>query len=411
LLRPAPTVAVIGAGPAGLMAAETLAKAGVRVIVYDKMAAPGRKFLLAGRGGLNLTHSEDLETFLVRYGSAEGRLRAAIEAFPPSALRAWCEELGQPTFAGTSGRIFPRTMKASPLLRAWLRRLTASNVTLKLRHQWLGWDFGGKLLFGSPDGKISVDASAAVFSLGGASWPRLGSDGEWTSTFAGHGIAVSPLKPSNCGFAADLTEQFLARFEGEPLKGIELQFEGVRVRGEAVVTKTGLEGGAVYALSSRLRDAIDAAGEAHLVIDLRPNLPVEVLEAALSKANPKQSMANVLKKAAKLPPVAAGLVQEVAHRNGPSLRTLGPRALAALVKHVPVRLVAVAPIERAISSAGGVPFEALDERFMLRKKPGVFIAGEMLDWEAPTGGYLLQACFSTGAGAANGVLAWLHPDP
>jgi uncharacterized flavoprotein (TIGR03862 family) len=410
LLGPAQTVAVIGAGPAGLMAAETLARAGVQVTVYERMPAPGRKFLLAGRGGLNLTHSEDLQKFLVRYGSTERKLRAAIEAFPPSALQAWCEELGQPTFVGTSGRIFPRAMKASPILRAWLRRLAALNVTFKLHHQWLGWDSGGKLLFGTPDGEISADAPAAVFALGGASWPRLGSDGSWTSIFAGQGIAVRPLKPSNCGFAADLTEQFLVRFEGEPLNGFELQFEGVRVRGEAVVTKTGLEGGAVYALSSQLRDAIDAAGEAHLVIDLRPNQPAETLEASFSKANPKESMANVLRKAAKLPPVAAGLVQEVAHRNGQSLRTLGPKMLAVLVKHVPVRLVAVAPIEGAISSAGGVSFNELDEQFMLCSKPGVFIAGEMLDWEAPTGGYLLQACFSTGVAAAKGALAWLHSE-
>jgi uncharacterized flavoprotein (TIGR03862 family) len=412
LPHPAQTVAVIGAGPAGLMAAETLARAGIRVTIYDRMPSPGRKFLLAGRGGLNLTHGEDLEKFLTHYGSAARKLKTAIEAFPPSALRAWCEGLGQPTFVGTSGRIFPVAMKASPLLRAWLRRLAALSVTFKLRHDWLGWDSGGRLLFGAPDGQMSAGASAVVFALGGASWPRLGSDGGWASIFAGQGIAVRPLKPSNCGFAADFTEPFLARFEGEPLKGIELEFEGLRVRGEAVVTKPGLEGGAVYALSSRLRDAIEAAGEARLVIDLRPNQPVEALEAALSKANPRQSMANVLRKAAKLPPVAAGLIQEAAHRAGHSLRPLDPAGLAVLMKTVPVRLIAAAPIEKAISSAGGVSFTELDEQFMLRAKPGVFVAGEMLDWEAPTGGYLLQACFSTGMAAAKGVLAWLlsrHP--
>ncbi|MBI4725509.1 MAG: TIGR03862 family flavoprotein, partial [Rhodomicrobium sp.] len=317
--------AVIGAGPAGLMAAETLARHGVSVTVYDRMPSPGRKFLLAGRGGLNLTHSEELERFLCRYGAAAPRLKNAIEAFPPSALRAWCEELGQPTFVGTSGRVFPSAMKASPLLRAWLARLRDLNVEFKLRHRWAGWDREGRFKFETPDGPITVTASAAIFALGGASWPRLGSDGHWAEVFAGQGIAVSPLKPSNCGFAADFSDVFRERFEGQPLKGIELHFQGKSVRGEAVVTKSGLEGGAIYALSPLLRDAIDAAGEAVLAIDLRPGLSAAALEKALSRPREKQSLSNFLRKAAKLSPVAVGLLREAVHRNGdlPSMSAKG----------------------------------------------------------------------------------------
>lgn len=400
-------VAVIGAGPAGLMAAEVLAREGARVSIYDSMATPGRKFLLAGRGGLNLTHSEDLPRFLSRYGEAEPHLRGPIEAFPPSALIAWCEGLGQPTFVGTSGRVFPRAMKASPLLRAWLARLNALGVDFRPRHRWMGWDDGGRPLFEAPGGRAAIDGGAAIFALGGASWPRLGSDGHWTAIFAEAGITVSPLKPSNCGFAAEFSDHFRARFEGQPIKGAEFGHGGVKVRGEAVVTKTGLEGGAIYALSPRLRDAIERDGPITLSIDLRPAATVAELEAALSQPRGKQSLSNVFRKAAKLPPVAAGLLQEAAHRDGKPLAARSPAELAALIKAAPVRLTAASPIERAISSAGGVAFSEVDERFMLRKKLGVFIAGEMLDWEAPTGGYLLQGCFSTGAAAARGVLAYL----
>jgi uncharacterized flavoprotein (TIGR03862 family) len=399
--------AVIGAGPAGLMAAEILARAGVSVTLFDRMPAPGRKFLLAGRGGLNLTHSEELERFLARYREAAPWLREAIEAFPPAALRAWCEELGQETFVGTSGRVFPKAMKSSPLLRAWLRRLEALNVAFKPRHRWAGWDAEGGLLFDTPDGCVQAAADAAIFALGGASWPRLGSDGHWTAHFAGRGIAVSPLKPANCGFATELSDLYRARFEGQPLKGIELHFEGASARGDAVVTKAGLEGGAIYALSAPLRDAIERDGEAFLTIDLRPGLAVAELERALAKPRGKQSFSNVLRKAVKLSSAAAGLLQEAAFRAGAPLASWTPAALAALVKAVPVRLTATAGIERAISTAGGIAFAELDGRFMLRSMPGTFAAGEMLDWEAPTGGYLLQACFSTGAAAARGALEWL----
>jgi uncharacterized flavoprotein (TIGR03862 family) len=392
---------VIGAGPAGLIAAETLARAGVSVTVYDRMPSPGRKFLLAGRGGLNLTHSEPLERFLSRYGDAAPKLRAAIEAFPPSALRAWCEGLGQETFIGTSGRVFPKAMKASPLLRAWLARLSGLNVAFRPRHCWAGWDRDGALVFATPDGRLSVSANVTIFALGGASWPRLGSDGHWTNFFAEQGISVTPLRPSNCGFAADFSTSFRTTFEGEPLRGIALHFAGVSVRGEAVITEAGIEGGAVYALSAKLREEINRAGQATLLIDLRPGLPMDDLTKALSKPRGKQSISTFLRKAVKLSPTATGLLHEaVDHRNGLRLSSLAPESLAALIKGVSVRLTAAAPIARAISTAGGVAFEDIDERFMLRARPGVFVAGEMLDWEAPTGGYLLQACFSMGIAAA-----------
>ncbi len=402
------TAAIIGAGPAGLMAAEVMARDGIAVTVYDHMPTPGRKFLMAGRGGLNLTHSEELQRVLSRYGKAEPYLRPAIEAFPPSALIAWCEGLGQPTFTGTSGRVFPRAMKASPLLRAWLARLRSLNVRFQPRHRWLGWGKHGELQFKTPGGRVAVEADATVFALGGASWPRLGSDGHWTAIFEQAGIAVSPLKPSNCGFVADFSSLFRDRFEGQPLKGVEFGFGGEKVRGEAIVTRIGLEGGAIYAISPSLRDAIESDGEAILTIDLRPTMTVRDLEAALSKPREKQSLSNFLRKAGKLPPFATGLLHEAARQGEQPLAAATPAQLASLIKNIPVRLTATAPIERAISTAGGVPFTELDDSFMLRPKPGVFIAGEMLDWEAPTGGYLLQGCFSTGVAAARGAFAWLR---
>ena len=389
------------------MAAEVLAAEGVAVSVYDHMPAPGRKFLMAGRGGLNLTHSEDPPRFLSRYGEAAPHLRAAIEAFPPPALIAWCEGLGQPTFVGTSGRVFPCAMKASPLLRTWLARLRSLNVAFRPRHRWIGWDEAERLRFETPDGCLAVEAAVTILALGGASWPRLGSDGHWTAIFATAGIPVSPLKPSNCGFMAEFSDRFRERFEGQPLKGAEFRFGGETVRGEAVVTRIGLEGGAIYALSPKLRDAIERDGDAVLKIDLRPGVNGATLEASLSKPREKQSLSNFLRKTAKLEPAAIGLLQEAAWREGKPLAAATPADLAARIKTVPVRLIAAAPIEHAISTAGGVPFEELDDRFMLLSKPGVFVAGEMLDWEAPTGGYLLQGCFSTGAAAARGALAWL----
>ncbi len=400
-------VAVIGGGPAGLMAAEVLTNDGARVTLYERMPSAGRKFLLAGRGGLNLTHGEELERLLARYGAATPRLRAAIAAFPPASVRAWCEGLGQVTFVGSSGRVFPQALKASPLLRAWLRRLDAAGIAFKPRHLWVGWDAAGELIFDAPAGRVAVHADATVLALGGASWPRLGSDGGWVAAMAKAGINVSPLLPANCGFMAEWSDVLSSRFEGQPLKRIEISFADRTARGEAMITRSGLEGGAVYALSAPLRAAIAAHGEAVIHIDLRPDIAVTGLEQRLRAPRGKQSLATFLRKTVALAPVAVGLLNEAAMASPQRLSALEPQALAGLIKAVPVRLNGLAPLASAISTAGGIAFEEVDEGFMLRGRPGVFVAGEMLDWEAPTGGYLLQATFSTGAAAARGALDWL----
>ena len=388
------------------MAAEIAARGGAAVTVFDRMPSVGRKFLLAGRGGLNLTHGEDLAQFLRRYGDAAKHLHPAIEAFPPAAVRAWCEVLGQPTFIGSSGRVFPQSMKASPLLRAWLARLRASGIVFGLRHRWKGWDHDGRLVFDTPGGTVKIVANATVLALGGASWPKLGSDGNWQGFLRAAGIDLSPLVPANCGFIAGWSEIFGERYQGQALKGIELYFGERQVRGEAIVTRAGLEGGAVYALSGLLRDAIASHGEAVLHIDLRADTAEEKLEKQLGAPRRKQSFSTFLRKAAGLSPTAIGLVQEAA---GPAkASSMNAGELARLVKRLPVCLTATAPIARAISSAGGIKFDGIDANFMLRKKPGVFVAGEMLDWEAPTGGYLMQACFATGAAAGRGALARLE---
>lgn len=401
-------VAVIGAGPAGLMAAEMIAQGGAQVTIYDAMPSVGRKLLMAGRGGLNLTHSEALPAFLTRYGAAMPRLAPAIEAFSPDNLRAWSEALGQPTFVGSSGRVFPQAFKASPLLRAWLRRLDGLGVQLALRHRWTGWDDDGRLLLATPDGQRGVDARATVLALGGASWPRLGSDGAWVEILAAKGVRVAPLRAANSGFTVGWSEIYKNRFEGQPLKGVALSFGAHTVRGEAMITRTGIEGGAVYALSSLLREAIIATGEAMLQVALRPDADAAELAARLEAPRGKQSLSTFLRKTGHLSPVAIGLLQEAAIASGVSLASLSPASLAGLINAVPVRLNGVAPIVRAISSAGGISFGELDTGFMISRLPGVFAAGEMLDWEAPTGGYLLQASFATGAGAGRGVLKWLE---
>ena len=404
---PKTEVAVIGAGPAGLMAAEVLARGGARVTVFDAMPSAGRKLLMAGRGGLNLTHSEPMPAFLARYREAMPHLAAVIAAFPPSALRDWSQALGQPTFIGSSGRVFPKAFKASPLLRAWLRRLDASGVQFKLRHRWTGWDANGRLLFQAPDGQRAVDADATVLALGGASWPRLGSDGAWVDTLAAKGVTISPLKSANSGFIVAWSDIFRDRFEGQPLKGVALTLGANTIRGEATVTSTGIEGGAIYMLSADLREAIAASGQATLRIALRPDLEMNDLLAPLSAPRGKQSFSNFLRKAAQLPPVAIGLLQEAAMASGVALSSLPPADLARLVNDVPIKLTGTAPIARAISTAGGIAFGELDPDFMLRRLPSVFAAGEMLDWEAPTGGYLLQACFASGAAAGSSALRWL----
>jgi len=400
-------VTIIGAGPAGLMAAEVLARGGARVTVYDAMPSAGRKFLMAGRGGLNLTHSEPLPQFMPRYREAAPKLQAAVEAFSPDALRAWSEALGEPTFVGSSGRVFPKAFKASPLLRAWLRRLDAAGVRFAFRHRWTGWDGEGRLLFQTSSGTSAVAADATVLALGGASWPRLGSDGSWVDILASKDIAISRLRPANSGFTVAWSELFRDRFEGQPLKGVALTIGAHTVRGEAMITRGGIEGGAIYALSAELREAVLGLGQATLTIALRPDLDAAALTVRLSGTRGKQSLANFLRKAAQLSPVGIGLMQEAAIASGRPLASFSPAELAHLVNAIPVRLTGVAPIDRAISTAGGISFDGLDEHFMLRKLPGLFAAGEMLDWEAPTGGYLLQASFATGAAAGRGVLEWL----
>jgi hypothetical protein len=400
-------IAIIGAGPAGLMAAEVLAQGGAHVTVYDAMPSAGRKFLMAGRGGLNLTHSESLPRFLARYREAMPHLAAAIEAFPPQALRDWSEALGQETFVGSSGRVFPKAFKASPLLRAWLRRLDSLGVKLALRHRWTGWDEQGRLRFQTSDGPLAIEMHATVLALGGASWPRLGSDGSWAAILAAKGVMISPLRPANSGFNIAWSDIFRDRFEGQPLKGVALTSGEHSVRGEAVITRTGIEGGAVYALSAELREVVDK-GRAILHVALRPDLDANELIAKVSAPKGKQSLSNFLRKAVSLSPVAIGLLQEAAKASGTSLGSLSPADLASLINAVPVELTGVAPIARAISTAGGVAFSELDADFMIQRLPGVFAAGEMLDWEAPTGGYLLQASFATGVAAGRCALKWLE---
>jgi uncharacterized flavoprotein (TIGR03862 family) len=394
-------IAVIGAGPAGLMAAEVIAGSGRSVTVFDRMPSAGRKLLMAGRGGLNLTHSEPLDAVLSRYGSTAARLAPAIGAFPPDALRRWAEGLGQPLFVGSSGRVFPKAMKSSPLLRAWLQRLSGLGVRFALRHRWQGFD--GDALGLSFEGAEPVVADGVVLALGGASWPRLGSDGGWAAVLAAQGVAISPFQPANCGFTIGWTARFRERFAGTALKSIALQFHGMSARGDGMVTAYGIEGGAVYALSHAIRDAITQDGEAAVTVDLRPDLPEAALADRLRALRPRDSLSNGLRRTVSLAPVAINLLRE-ADRD----LSRNPGALAALIKAVPLRLTGCQGLDRAISTAGGVTWDEVDARFMLRRLPGVFVAGEMLDWEAPTGGYLLQACMATGFAAGHGMLDWLR---
>ena len=379
-----PSASVIGAGPAGLMAAERLALGGVALTVFDRMPSPGRKLLMAGVGGLNLTHAEPIGSFLDRYGSARAALAPAIEAFGPAALRAWCEALGQPVFTGSSGRVFPRAMKASPLLRAWLRRLDGLGVQFRMRHCWLGWDRQGALRF---DPVVQAAPDAVVLALGGASWPRLGSDGAWAAALPG---LVTPFRPANCGFVAGWSAH-MARHAGSPLKRIAVTVDGRRVPGDAMLTAAGVEGGPFYALGAPLRDAIEAGGSAVAIVDLRPDLSLEDLRRRLSAPRRAQSFSTFLRKAAGLTPVAVALLRECAGV---------PDDAAGAMKALPLRLTGTTGLDRAISTAGGL-------RLGAALRPGVFAAGEMLDWEAPTGGYLLQAAFSTGFAAGEAALAWL----
>lgn len=388
-------VVIVGAGPAGLIAAETLAQAGVAVEIFDRMAAPGRKFLMAGRGGLNLTHSEGFDAFLDRYGDAAAWLKPYIEAFPAAKVREWAAGLGIETFVGTSGRVFPKDMKATPMLRAQLRRLSDLGVKVYLNRTWLGWGPQG-LLF---DGGGTVSADAVLLALGGASWPRLGSNAAWLPFLLEKGVQIAPFRPANCGFSAEWSAP-MAEFAGTPLKGIALKSGPHVSRGEAVITRDGIEGGGIYAISRFLRDDIEATGTAMLEIDLRPDMTAEQVGAKLKGGRRGASVTNRLRKGLHLSPAAVCLLREGYGVQLPA----DPAALAACVKSVPVRLKGTAGLARAISSAGGILLDEVDTGLMLKKLPGVFVAGEMLDWEAPTGGYLLTACFATGQAAAQGIL-------
>ena len=396
-------VVVVGAGPAGLMAAEAMAAAGVRVAVYDHTPTPARKLLLAGRGGLNLTHSEPLDTFAARYGMQESLFRDLLADFSPSDLRGWAAGLGIETFVGSSGRVFPVQMKASTLVRAWLRRLEGQGVTLHSRHRWTGWDGEGRLLFRSVDGaEVMAAPRATLLALGGASWPRTGSDGAWTGLLAARGVEIAPLRPSNMGFDVPWTDHLRDRFAGQPVKSVGLSFGGRHLKGEFVITATGIEGGAVYALSAPLRDAVERDGRAGLTIDLLPDLDEAELLRRLRRRG-AESLSTFLKKALSLTGTRAALLREFA----PPADLADPAALARHIKGLTVPVTGIRPLDRAISSAGGILLSELDRSLMLKRLPGTFAAGEMLDWEAPTGGYLLQGCFALGLRAGRGILGYL----
>ena len=403
-----PAIAVIGGGPAGLMAAEAAAEAGAKVNVYDAMPSVGRKFLLAGKGGLNLTHGEPLERLLERYGSRRAALEPHLHAFGPDTLRTWAQGLGVDTFSGSSGRVFPADMKAAPLLRAWLNRLRAVGVRFHVRHRWHGWDDAGALRFVTPRGERTARADATVLALGGGSWPQLGSDGAWTQLLERRGVAVAPLRPSNCGFDIAWTPYFRGRFAGEPVKTVVASFSGAEGRkyrqpGEFIVTESGVEGGLIYALSGPLRESIAATGSAVLQLDLVPDRGADRLVNELSHPQGRRSMASHMQSRSGLKGVKVGLLREVVAAED----FADPKRLVAAIKSLPLKLVAARPLAEAISTAGGVAFEALDQRLMARALPGVFCAGEMLDWEAPTGGYLLTACCATGRAAGLGAFRWL----
>lgn len=399
--------AVVGAGPAGLMAAEVLAGAGIAVDVYDAMPSAGRKFLLAGIGGLNITHSEPAAAFLSRYGDRAGAVAPLLEAFGAQAVRDWAHGLGIDTFVGSSGRVFPKEMKAAPLLRAWLHRLRGLGVRLHMRHRWLGWEADGALDFDTPTGRAAHRPDAVVLALGGASWPRLGSDAAWVPWLAGRGVRIAPLAPANCGFETGWSQHFRERYAGQPVRAVTLSMSDEqgewRRGGEFVVSDYGVEGSLIYAASARLREAIDRDGHAGLRLDLTPGLAIDRVAEELAWPRGSKSMANHLRARIKVDGVKAGLLREVV----PAADFHDPARLARWVKSLPLALRAPRPIEEAISSAGGVAFDAMDEHGMLRGLPGVFCAGEMLDWEAPTGGYLLTACLASGRWSGLGAVRWL----
>lgn len=403
VLSKARQVAVIGGGPAGLMAAEMLSAAGHAVTVFEAMPTVARKLLMAGKSGLNITHAEDYDSFRQRFGEAEPRLFAALDDFTPDMLRDWAQGLGQETFVGTSGRVFPTVMKASPLLRAWLARLEAQGVTIRTRHRWTGFS-GEHLVFSTPEGEITIKADAVLLALGGASWPRLGSDAAWVPALAAKGVELSPFRPANCGFDVDWSDVFRERFAGEAVKSTVTISPAGAFQGEFVITKHGIEGSVIYAHSAALRDRLEQAGKVSLAIDLAPARTVERLSLDLGKLGRKESFANRMRKAAGLSAVKVGLLREIF----PDIAAMPDEFVAARIKHAEIPLLQARPIAEAISSAGGIGWSGLDESYMLERLPGIFAAGEMLDWEAPTGGYLLTACFATGKAAAKGMAGWLE---
>jgi uncharacterized flavoprotein (TIGR03862 family) len=403
------TIAVIGGGPAGLMAAEAAIARGAHVDLYDAMASVGRKFLLAGKGGLNLTHSEPAEKFLSRYGARRAPLEPLLAGFGPDDLREWARELGVDTFVGTSGRVFPSDFKAAPLLRAWLRRLRQGGVDFHMRHRWIGWHKNGALRFATPQADALVQADAVILALGGGSWPRLGSDGAWVPLLAGRSISIEPLRPANCGFDVKWSQHLRTRYAGHPVKPVVVTVtnaEGIEFRqqGEFIVTDTGIEGGVIYAVSAWLRDEILAKGVAHIRLDLAPDRDLSRVIKDLSRPRGSRSMASHLRRLIGIEGVKAGLLREFMSKQD----FTDPKLLGTAIKALQVPLVAPRPLDEAISTAGGVPFEALDARLMIRALPGVFCAGEMLDWEASTGGYLLTASFASGRAVGAGAIAWLH---
>lgn len=394
---------VIGGGPAGLMAAERLLAGGVAVDLYEAMPSLGRKFLMAGKGGLNITHAEPNDVFVARYGAAAPVVETWLSAFSADDLRAWIHGLGVETFVGTSGRVFPAEMKAAPLLRAWLHRLRGAGLNIHVRHRWLGWA-GDALRFATQAGEIQARADATILALGGGSWPQLGSDGAWQSWLSARGIDVRPLVPANCGFEADLSRNFRTRHAGAPLKNIAANFGGTRRMGEAVIADYGIEGGLIYALSAPLREAIAHDSGAILELDLLPQQSAAQLAALLAKPRGSRSLSSHVKSSLRLDATKAALIRECTD----AATMADPMRLAAALKALPLRLTVARPLAEAISSAGGIAFDALDRHLMLHDLPGTFCAGEMLDWEAPTGGYLLTACFASGLVAGDGAVAWLR---
>ena len=395
------TVNIIGGGPTGLMAAIILSQNNYQVTIFERKPSLGRKFLLAGRGGLNITHSEKKELFFEKYGKHSEIFKPIINNFSPQDLRNWCETLGQKTFVGSSGKVFPKSFKASPLLRAWLSQLKIQKVIFKTNHDWFGWK-NNELLFKSNNQDVLVKSDLTILSLGGASWPQLGSDGSWVNILERHNIEVSRLQPSNCGFFVNWSKLFASRFAGQPLKSLKVKFKKKTIKGEFIITKDGIEGGAIYSLSSLIREAINIGGEQKITIDLKPDMNIDEINKRLSNTKSKLSMTNYLRKTIKLSDVAIGLLMELKHRNNSV--NLNKRNLAFQIKNFDLFLQKPFSIKKCISTAGGVSFKSIDKNFMLIKKPNVYVAGEMIDWEAPTGGYLLQACIASGVFIAKNIL-------